>query len=792
MALIGSINNFGQSLTGFVVGMRGLKGDKGDQGDKGDTGNAATVTVGSTTTGAAGTSASVTNSGDTHNAVFDFTIPKGDKGETGDINTYIAEYNSTTYAEIGSAISAGKYVVALYNNNYYPLIMFSNSSYVFSYTHENICYEVVCDSYSTWTARTHTSVRDVKQNGASVTTSGVALVTTPQPTTTTPKMDGTAAVGSETTWAKGDHVHPTDTSRVPETRTVNGKALSSDVTLDYSDVGAVPTSREINGYALTSDITLDADDIGFDEDDTYSADTVGKGIQDRILASTIEELMPKDTASGAIASFPDGQAIFPLEKCLVSIDPVQDLNGYDKPWIGGSGKNKLPLRAAGSTGTILTATFTYNDDGTITLNGTPTSNATVPITSSNKEDNKLYLPAGTYIVSGIDGISTETFIGVNVNSTSGAYTARSNIDPQFTVTEGDYIYVRIRMGQGDTLNNYVVKPMIRLASESDTWQPYENICPISGWSEVNATVEGVNAWDEAWEVGSINSSTGANANDNTTIRAKNHIKVRPNTEYYFNTANNNMYLFAYDENDTYIGRFDQNGLNGTNSIKDRVVTTPSGTYSIRFRMHANYGTTYNNDISINYPSTDTSYHAYDSASATCTTSLGTTVYGGTLDAVSGKLTINKAIVDLGSLSYTYVSTANYQYFWANVSGMKSISSGTMFGLSDRFDWKGVTTTTDIQNNPDNTIGTYNGQVRIKCSSYTDKDAFKTAMNGAQFCYELATPITTTLTGQQVQTLLGQNHVFCDSGDVEVRYVADIQRYIDKKTDELSVAILALS
>lgn len=34
-------------------------------------------------------------------------------------------------------------------------------------------------------------------------------------TTTTPKMDGTAAVGSETSYAKGDHVHPTDTSRAP-------------------------------------------------------------------------------------------------------------------------------------------------------------------------------------------------------------------------------------------------------------------------------------------------------------------------------------------------------------------------------------------------------------------------------------------------------------------------------------------------------------------------------------------------------------------------------------------------
>ena len=34
-------------------------------------------------------------------------------------------------------------------------------------------------------------------------------------TATTPKMDGTASVGSESAYAKGDHVHPTDTSRAP-------------------------------------------------------------------------------------------------------------------------------------------------------------------------------------------------------------------------------------------------------------------------------------------------------------------------------------------------------------------------------------------------------------------------------------------------------------------------------------------------------------------------------------------------------------------------------------------------
>lgn len=63
---------------------------------------------------------------------------------------------------------------------------------------------------------------------------------------------------------------------VPTSRTINGKALSSDITLNASDVsarpsswtpsasdvGAVPTSRTVNGKALRSNITLNASDVG--------------------------------------------------------------------------------------------------------------------------------------------------------------------------------------------------------------------------------------------------------------------------------------------------------------------------------------------------------------------------------------------------------------------------------------------------------------------------------------------------------------------------------------------------
>ena len=58
----------------------------------------------------------------------------------------------------------------------------------------------------------------------------------PSAASTAPPMDGTASVGSSANYARQDHVHPSDTSRVPTSRTINGHALSSDITLDSSDL----------------------------------------------------------------------------------------------------------------------------------------------------------------------------------------------------------------------------------------------------------------------------------------------------------------------------------------------------------------------------------------------------------------------------------------------------------------------------------------------------------------------------------------------------------------------------
>ena len=65
-------------------GAKGEQGEPGAKGDKGEPGQAASLRIGSVQTGQAGTQAQVTNSGTALEAVFDFVIPQGEKGEKGE------------------------------------------------------------------------------------------------------------------------------------------------------------------------------------------------------------------------------------------------------------------------------------------------------------------------------------------------------------------------------------------------------------------------------------------------------------------------------------------------------------------------------------------------------------------------------------------------------------------------------------------------------------------------------------------------------------------------------------
>lgn len=74
-----------QGLTGPAgaqgpQGIQGIQGATGATGPQGPAGEAATITIGPTTTGEPGTDATVINTGTPQNAVLNFTIPRGDPG----------------------------------------------------------------------------------------------------------------------------------------------------------------------------------------------------------------------------------------------------------------------------------------------------------------------------------------------------------------------------------------------------------------------------------------------------------------------------------------------------------------------------------------------------------------------------------------------------------------------------------------------------------------------------------------------------------------------------------------
>lgn len=66
-------------------GMPGPRGPAGPTGPQGPSGTADTITIRNTTTGAPGTNASVTDVTGSPNHVLDFVIPKGDKGDAGEM-----------------------------------------------------------------------------------------------------------------------------------------------------------------------------------------------------------------------------------------------------------------------------------------------------------------------------------------------------------------------------------------------------------------------------------------------------------------------------------------------------------------------------------------------------------------------------------------------------------------------------------------------------------------------------------------------------------------------------------
>lgn len=117
-----------------------------------------------------------------------------------------------------------------------------------------------------------TSIKTV--NGTSILGSGdITTPVPPSPSSTAPKMDGTAAAGTATTYARADHVHPTDTSRAAASDLANYLPLAGGTMADNARIGLANGGTLYLGKENSAQIRI-TESAGEEYVDLYSKDTI--------------------------------------------------------------------------------------------------------------------------------------------------------------------------------------------------------------------------------------------------------------------------------------------------------------------------------------------------------------------------------------------------------------------------------------------------------------------------------------------------------------------------------------
>lgn len=273
-------------------------------------------------------------------------------------------------------------------------------------------------------------------------------------------------------------------------------------------------------------------------------------------------------------------------------------------------------------------------------------------------------------------------------------------------------------------------------------------------------------WDEEWEAGGYDNTTGEKTGTSSRLRCKNAIPVEPNHTYYIKYFQTPLVVLRYDKN----GNF----LTGVISLSDSgTFTTSASVHFVRFYLVAN---TYANNISINADSSDTAYHPYSnicpivgwdsvdlSANDVITTiNLGGTYYGCVLNITSGVLSVDK-------IMYVFDGSNDEKWVVHSSGAFQIIVSDSLVhtdneSKSNMFIYKAKSTTALLDGEYKNT-GSY---FYFKYSTATTLDEWKAFIgnNNLQVLATLATPFTIQLTPTAIDALVGNNTFFVDTGDIE--------------------------
>ena len=241
-----------------------------------------------------------------------------------------------------------------------------------------------------------------------------------------------------------------------------------------------------------------------------AADAKEVGDQLTSVKENLNAVFVVDSASGSVAHFTDGADDVAMKSVNVSIAPVQSgsgdpspsnvraISGWDSVKVTRAGKNLLP-NTAPDTITKSGVTATKNSDGSITLNGTATANANFEVCGF--ADRLMpFTCKGQLTLTGCpaDG-STTTYRLLAYFYKDGAYTGTFFNDTGGGSTvdvDADHVYSIISVYNGQTYNNLIFYPMLRLASDTDgTYEPYNgntyNISLSSAGTVYGGTLDAV-------------------------------------------------------------------------------------------------------------------------------------------------------------------------------------------------------------------------------------------------------------------------------------------------------------
>ena len=442
---------------------------------------------------------------------------------------------------------------------------------------------------------------------------------------------------------------------------------------------------------------------------------------------------------------------------------ITDSGETTSDFIEGSGH---PINAGDNVAVIEVSENTYKFDimgGFIdTSNFVSKSSTSGLIKNDGTIDTNTYLTAND-ITNKADKVESATNGNLaGLSSTGNLTDSNWNGDKTTTSVSGNPISIT-----GLKSNQLAINPIITLEPiQSGTGTPSpDNIREISGYDKIEVLSGGVNVWDEVWELGELNTQ-GQNASSTTKIRSKNYIPIGSGLTYYLklSSASAQVFLCFYDVNKAFIS---------SNTPYQGTFTVPQMARYCRFNCPATYGTTYNNDMGINYPATQTSYVASNKTTS-ISESLGQTVYGATWYPRMGKLRNTHNIVDLGDIvwtksgneglfiSYNPQSSIDLKMSPDNVTPINAVCSHyaieTYSNHSDKSVFDTWATAASIY-------------IAVLDSDYANADAtaFRTAMSGVKLCYEVNEPTEIQLTPHEISLLKDYAYVSTNGTTIALDY-----------------------